>query len=111
MIVLSSIFAHKKQSHIVSESPPEVISLIILVSSPCKPQISQCLLMWNSILSTEGAKYMCLDIKKIYLTAPLDRFKYIKMLIALFPKWIVKPYNIIKHVLNSFIYFEMRRAM
>jgi hypothetical protein len=54
---------------------------------------------------------MCLDIKKIYLTAPLDRFKYIKMLIALFPKWIVKPYNIIKHVLNSFIYFEMRRAM
>jgi hypothetical protein len=29
-------------------------------------------LMWNSILSTEGAQYMCLDIKNLYLTAPLD---------------------------------------
>jgi hypothetical protein len=29
-------------------------------------------LMWNSVLSTKGAKYMCLDIKNFYLTAPLD---------------------------------------
>jgi hypothetical protein len=28
--------------------------------------------MWNSVLSTEGAKYMCLHIKNFYLTAPLD---------------------------------------
>jgi hypothetical protein len=47
-------------------------------------------LMWNSVLSMEGAKYMCLDIKKNYLTAPLDRFKHIKMPIRLFPAWIVK---------------------
>ena len=33
-------------------------------------------LLWNSVLSTEGAKYMCLDIKKFYLTAALDYFKY-----------------------------------
>ena len=30
-------------------------------------------LMWNSVLSTKGARYMCLDIKNFYLTAPLDR--------------------------------------
>jgi hypothetical protein len=47
-------------------------------------------LMWNSVLSMEGAKYMCLDIKKNYLTAPLDRFKHMKMPIRLFPAWIVK---------------------
>jgi hypothetical protein len=29
-------------------------------------------LMWNSVLSTEGAKHMCLDIKNFYLSAPLD---------------------------------------
>jgi hypothetical protein len=33
-------------------------------------------LLWNSVLSTPGAKYMCLDIKKNYLSAPLDRFEY-----------------------------------
>jgi hypothetical protein len=26
-------------------------------------------LLWNSVLSTEGAKYMCLDIKNFYLTS------------------------------------------
>jgi hypothetical protein len=28
--------------------------------------------MWNSILSTDGDKYMCLDIKNFYLTSLLD---------------------------------------
>ena len=51
-------------------------------------------LMWNSILSTEGAKYMCLDIKNFYLSAPLDRYKYMKMHLMLFPKWIIEQYNL-----------------
>jgi hypothetical protein len=67
--------------------------------------------MWNSILSTPGAKYMCLDIKNFYLTAPLDRYKYMKMPIALFPEWIVEQYNLNKYVYNSFIYLEMQRAV
>ena len=29
-------------------------------------------LMWNSVISTEGAKYACADAKNFYLTAPLD---------------------------------------
>ncbi len=33
------------------------------------------------------------------------------MPIALFPEWIVKQYELMKHVLNGFIYLEMRRAM
>jgi len=44
-------------------------------------------LMWNSVLSTEGTKYMCLDIKNFYLTDPLDRYKYMKMPLSLFPTW------------------------
>ncbi len=42
--------------------------------------------MWNSVLSTKGAEYMCLDIKKVYLTAPLDWFKCMKIPHALLPK-------------------------
>ena len=33
------------------------------------------------------------------------------MPIALFPEWIVKQYNIQLHVLNGFIYLEMRHAV
>ena len=42
-------------------------------------------LMWNSVLSTEGAKYMCLDIKNFYLTVFLDWYEYMKMPFSLFP--------------------------
>jgi hypothetical protein len=40
-------------------------------------------LHWNSVISTDNARYMCLDIKKIYLTAALKYFKYMKIPLAL----------------------------
>ena len=43
--------------------------------------------------------------------APFDRFKYMKMPINLFPEWIVKQYELMKHVLNGFIYLKMRCAV
>ncbi len=67
--------------------------------------------MWNSILSTEGAKYTCLDIKNFYLTAPLDCHEYMEMPIGLFPTWIIEQYDLMKHVLNWFVYLEMRCAV
>ncbi len=45
-------------------------------------------LLWNSVLSTNGAKYMCLDIKKNYLTAALNYFKYMRMPMVVFPEWV-----------------------
>ena len=45
-------------------------------------------LLWNSVLSTVGARYMCLDIKNFYLTAALDYYEYMKIPLALFPEWI-----------------------
>ena len=65
-------------------------------------------LMWNSILSTQGAKYMCLVINIFYLTVPLDQYEYMKMPIALFPNRIVQQYNLMKNLLNRFVYLEMR---
>jgi hypothetical protein len=54
---------------------------------------------------------MCLDIKFFYLSAPLDRFEYMKMPITLFPKWTVDQYDLNKHALNGFVYLKMRRAV
>jgi hypothetical protein len=42
-------------------------------------------LIWYSVFSKEGAKYICMDIKIFYLTATLDRFEYMKIPIRLFP--------------------------
>jgi hypothetical protein len=68
-------------------------------------------LMWNSVLSTSGAKYMCLDINFFYLTANLDWYEYMKMTIASFPQWIIEQYNLNKHVHHGFIYLEMQCAV
>jgi hypothetical protein len=65
-------------------------------------------LMWNSVLSKEGARYMCLDIKNFYLTAPLDCYEYMKIPLNISPEWIIKQYDLNKHTLNGFIYLEMR---
>jgi hypothetical protein len=68
-------------------------------------------LMWDSVLSTKGAKYMCLDIKFLYLIAPLDQFEYMKMPISLFPSWTKEQYNLDNLPKNGFVYLEMRHAV
>ena len=68
-------------------------------------------LLWNSVLSTPGAKYMCLDIKNFYLTAALDYSEYMKMPLTVFPEWIRKQYNLDTHALNGHVYLRMERAV
>jgi hypothetical protein len=42
------------------------------------------------VLSTQNAKYMCLDIKNFYLLAPLNWYEYTKIPIGMFPPWIIE---------------------
>ena len=68
-------------------------------------------LLWNSMLSTEGAKYMCLDSKNFYLTAALDYYEYMKTPLTLFPEWIKAQYNLDTHARDGFVILEIRRAV
>ena len=63
-------------------------------------------ILWNSVLSTKNAKFIGLDLKSFYLTAMLDQHEYMKMPLALFPDHIRAQYNLDKHTMNSFVYFE-----
>ena len=42
-------------------------------------------LLWNSVLSTPGAKYFTLDISNFYLGTPMERPEYMQMSIKLIP--------------------------
>jgi hypothetical protein len=64
--------------------------------------------LWNSVLSTEGTRIMCLDIKYFYLTAAMDYYEYMKIPLALFPEWIKKQYNLNT---RAFVFLEIRRAV
>ena len=68
-------------------------------------------LLWNRVLSTEGAKYMCLNIKNFYLMAALDYYEYKKIPLALFPEWIKTQNNLDTHARDGFVFLEIRCAV
>jgi hypothetical protein len=68
-------------------------------------------LHWNSVLSTQKAKYMCLNLKNFYLSAPLNQYEYIRIPLELFPPWIVEQYDLLTKVHQGHIYLEMQSAV
>ena len=67
--------------------------------------------VWNSVLSTEDAKFMGLDIKNFYLGTPLDRYEYMKLDIRIFPQHIIDQYKLMDTVKNGFVHVEIRKAI
>ena len=51
-------------------------------------------MLWNSVLSTKGAKYTTLDLKDIYLGTPMDRPKDMGLPIKLIQQEIIDKYNL-----------------
>eukprot|EP00804_Cyclotella_cryptica_P023643 CCRYP_011955-RA/>CCRYP_011955-RA protein AED:0.39 eAED:0.39 QI:0/-1/0/1/-1/1/1/0/123 len=64
-------------SNLIKDYPGELTSALA--------DLTTSKILWNSVLSTTGAKFMGLDLKSFYLTAMLDRPEYMKMPLALFP--------------------------
>jgi hypothetical protein len=54
---------------------------------------------------------MCLDLKNFYLTGALDYYEYMKIALALFPKWIKKQYKLETHARNGSVFLEIRRTV
>jgi hypothetical protein len=88
-------------------------NLVMYELSPlvCTAVLGTAKLHWNSVISTQGAKYMCLDIKKNHLTARLEYFLYMQMPLVLFPEWIQEQYNLKLLAYKGNVHLEMRRAV
>ena len=50
--------------------------------------------LFNSVISTKGAKFMTLDISNFYLMTPLKRPEYMRMKLADIPQEIIDEYNL-----------------
>ena len=68
-------------------------------------------ILWNSGISTEGSRYMCLDIKHFYLGTPLDQYRYMKKLLSLFPEHTADKHGLKKKAKDGFVYVEIRKAI
>ena len=54
---------------------------------------------------------MGVDIKSFYITAPLDRYEYMKMPLDIFPEHTIQQYDLRRHVKNGFVYLEICRCV
>jgi hypothetical protein len=70
---------------------------------------SKCL--WNSTISTDRAKYMCLDVKNFYLGTPIDTFEYMRIPTKLIPHEIIDQYNLLPLLSDGHIYIEVQKVM
>jgi hypothetical protein len=70
---------------------------------------SKCLC--NSKISTEGTKYMCLDVKIFYLSTPMDSFDDMRIPIKLIPQEIIVQYNLLPLVSDGHVYIEVQKGM
>ena len=63
--------------------------------------------MITSVLSREGANYVCFDIENIYLSTPLRRPEYVKIQLSKIPQEFIAEYNLTSLVHKGWIYFEI----
>jgi hypothetical protein len=48
----------------------------------------------NSVISTQGAKFLVIDINTFYLNTPLGRFEYMVINLASLPQETIEKYNL-----------------
>ena len=67
--------------------------------------------MWNSVISTRNARYMCADVKNFYLCTPLERYEYMRMLINLILQEFINLHDLGSKVKNGYVHIEIQRGM
>jgi len=67
--------------------------------------------MFNSVISTEKAKFAAADIKDFYLNTPMERYKYMAIPLADIPETIIKQYNLLEKAHNGVVYVEIQKGM
>ena len=68
-------------------------------------------ILLNSVLSTQNARFMTIDIKDFYLNTPMDRYEYMKIPISVIPDDIKAQYKLEPLVTDGHVYVEIRKGM
>ena len=69
-------------------------------------------ILFNSIISTPGARFMTMDISNMYLNTPLKDFQYMRFHIDIIPEEVITEYSLRDKVDNAgWLYCEIRKAI
>jgi hypothetical protein len=69
--------------------------------------------LFNSVISTKGAKCMMLDIKDFYLNTPMARYEYMRLKLTNIPEEIIIEYKLVREIATAdgYVYCEIRKGM
>ena len=65
----------------------------------------------NSVLSRNGARYVCFDINNFYLVTPLDRPKYAYIHLKEIPEKFIAEYNLTAYTRDGWVYFRICKGV
>ena len=65
---------------------------------------------WNSVLSTQGAKYCTGDISNMYLESWLNSPEFVKFDLRLIPQAIIDHYNLLEYAVDGYVYAQINKA-
>ena len=65
----------------------------------------------NKVISTEGARYVTMDIKYFYLSTPLEKHEYATIPIKKIPNEIIDQYNLLPITRDEHVLIEIRKGM
>ena len=69
-------------------------------------------LLFNSVISTDGARFMTGDVKNFYLNTPLKRYEYVRLKLEEIPEEIIVEYKLReKATAEGYVYLEIRKGM
>jgi hypothetical protein len=69
-------------------------------------------ILFNSFVSTKGAKFMTMDVSNFYLMTPLKRPEYLRVRLADLPEEIIREYKLLDKVTkNRSIYIKVVKGM
>ena len=69
-------------------------------------------ILFNSTISKPNAKFMGIDIKKIYLGTPMKEYEYIKIHLSKIPNEIIEKYDLeTKADKDGWVYIEIQKGM
>jgi hypothetical protein len=69
-------------------------------------------LLFNSVISTDGAKFLTIDIKNFYLNTPMERYEYMRMSYDILPREIIEKYQLDEiKTEDGWVYIEIRKGM
>jgi hypothetical protein len=65
----------------------------------------------NSVISTTGAQFMVIDIKKIYLNTPFGRFKYMVINLSSLPQETIDKYDLNELAHDGRVNIKIQKGM